>query len=88
VVDAAVHLQEHRTALERDLGVCVRIVDDARRSFVRDVQELAAIASGRDVGDDVELLSGLAERALERLVEEGRDDQLVGQPACAQDRGQ
>ena len=53
-----------------------------------DVQELAAVAPRRDVGDDVKLLSGVAERALERLVEEGRDDQLMGQPACAQDRGQ
>ena len=70
-------------SVERKVGVRVRSVDHRGSAVRREVQELAAIAADRDVRDDVELLPGFAERALEREVVARRDDQLSCGAPCA-----
>ena len=54
----------------------------------RDVTEAAAMATRRDVRDDVELLAGLEQRLFEREVVARRHEQLVRCAALAQQRWQ
>ena len=54
----------------------------------RPVPEAAAVRPCRDVGDDVELLARLLERALEREVVVRAHDQLVRRAPLAQERGE
>ena len=88
-IDLAVDLEDHGALVERHARVGVRQLDRRRASpsAVR-VEELAPVAAERDVGDDVELLAGVGERALERAVVVRRDDQLVRHARGAQQRRQ
>src|SRR6185437_2401832 len=76
-VDAAVDLEDHRSALERDVGVRVGDLDEGGGAVEADMQELAAVGAEREIRDDVEVLACLPERLLEDVVEVGRDDQLI-----------
>src|SRR5207247_1130913 len=67
-------------------GVLVRQVDHSCRPARVAVAEAAAIASGGEIGDDVELLSRLEQRLLEREVVARRDEELVRQAPLAQPR--
>ena len=81
VVDVAMDLEQHAPLLERQPRIGVRLLDDDRLTVRADVQELAAIAPGREVDDDVELLACVRERPLDTRVEGGRHDQLLRQRA-------
>jgi hypothetical protein len=86
-VDRAAQLQQNRSAVERELrGVLVRDVDRARRLSGGAMAELSAQRPGRDVRDDVDLLAGVLERALEREVVVRRDDQGLRGAGLAQHR--
>ena len=85
-VDGAMELEEDRSPLERELRrVRVRDVDRARLLAGRAVPELPARRAVGDVGHDVHLFPGLLERALEREVVAGRDDELVRRAALAKE---
>ena len=87
-VDCAVELEQNRSPLEGELDrVRVRHVDRSWRLPRRAVPEATAVRPGGDVGDDVELLPRLLERALEREVVVRAHDQLVRGPALAHQRG-
>ena len=76
--DLAMELEDDRAALERELGrVRVRHLDQGSGSVRRDVAELATVPAGSEVRNDIELLTGVEERALERQVVTRGDDQLV-----------
>ena len=63
-------------------GRCRRSAPPPRRLAAGvDVEELAAVATGGEVRDDVKLLVRRLERALDRRVEAGRDDEQLRQPA-------
>ena len=64
-VDAAVDLEDHGAALERQVGVRVRHLDDRRGAVRTHVQELAAVPAQRNVCHDVELLACLVEGMFE-----------------------
>ena len=88
-VAPAAEPEQDRAALERQLGrVRVRHVDDVGRAVGRAMAELAAVPAEGEVRDDVELLAGLGERALERAVVRGRHDQLMRRAALAEQRRQ
>ena len=71
-------LEEDRPSIEAELGrIRVGDVDRARRLTGPPVPETSAVRARRDVGDDVELLTGLLERTLQRKVVVRRDDELV-----------
>ena len=63
-----------------EAGVGVRLVDDGGRSVGGDVEELAPIAAGGDVDDDVEILAGRVERALDAGVEQVETISCCGSP--------
>ena len=78
-----------RTVRSRARARCTRSARRPRSPAVRrEVEELATVAAGGDVNDDVELLAGGLERALDAGVEAGRDDQLLRQRPLAQQRRQ
>ena len=86
---AAVELQDDGAPLERQLRrVHVRQLDHARLAARVAVAEPAAIPSRSEVGDDVELLSRVEKRLLEREVVARRDEELVQQAPFAQPRRQ
>ena len=77
-IDRAVQLEQDRPPLERELGrVRVRNVDRPRRLAGRPVPEAASVRTGRNVGNDVELLASILERALQREIVVRAHDQLV-----------
>src|SRR3954454_2134572 len=79
LVDLPVQLENHGPPLERELGrVGVGQVDRGAGAVGADVAELASMRAGREVRNDVELLSRLGKCALEREVVAGGHDQLVG----------
>ncbi len=84
-IDRAVELQQHRAALERQLG-CVRVgnIDRTRCLAGRAMPELPAVRPCGDIRDDVDLLTGVLERALEREVVASRHDKRMGRPARSQ----
>jgi len=85
--DLAMELEDDRAALERELGrVRVRHLDQGSGPVRRDVAELATVPAGSEVRNDIELLTGVEERALERQVVTRGDDQLVRGAALAQER--
>ena len=85
-IDGSVKLQDDRAAVEAELGrVRVRYVDRPRGLPGWAMPEAAAMRAGRDVRDDVDLLAGLREGALERQVVVGRDDELVRRAPRTQD---
>ena len=88
-VDRAVELEQHGALVERELGrVRVRHLHGRGAPAGRPVPELAPVRPAGDVGDDVELLPRLLERALEREVVARRDDQLMRRATLAQERRQ
>ena len=86
-VDAAVDLENDRPALERQIGVRVRHLDDCCRPVRPQVQELAAVTAESDVPHDVTLLPCLVERPFEAIVEVRRHDQLVRLAVRPQETG-
>ncbi len=87
-VDGAAELEEDGALVERELGVRVRHLHGPRRLARRPMPEPPLVRPARDVGDDVELLLRLLERALEPQVVVRRHDQLVWDAALAQERRQ
>ena len=83
-VDAAVDLEDHRAALEREVGVGVRDVDERRVAVGGDVQELAAVPARARCRRRRRTPRRPPERALERVVEVRRDDQLMRPAARSQ----
>ena len=86
LVRAAVEPEDHRPLRRGEPRLEIRFVDHPRRSAVRDVQELPAVAADRHVRDDVELLARVGERTLERAVVAGCQQQLAGQATGAQEQ--
>ena len=77
-VDSPVQLQQDGATIERELrGIRVGHVDRPGLLAGRAVPELAAVGAGGDVRDDVDLLAGGLERALDREVVARRDHELV-----------
>ena len=87
-IDGAAELEEDGALVERELGVRVRHLHGPRRLARRPMPEPPLVRPARHVGDDVELLLRLLERALEPEVVVRRHDQLVRDAALAQERRQ
>ena len=86
-VGQAPKAEEYRPPLQREVCVGVRHVHRARLGSRRRVEEPAAQRPLGDVGDDVQLLARVGERALDAAVERGRHDDLVRSAALAQETG-
>ena len=88
-VDVAVDLQQDAALVERRAR-CRRSAPRRRRAspLGRMWRNLPRSRPAATYEDDVELLARRVERALDAGVERGRDDQLLRQPAVAQQRRQ
>src|SRR5205823_4618491 len=81
-LDLSVELEDHRVAVERELGrVRVRLLDQPAGPVGTDVAEATTIPAGGEIRDDLERFTGLFERPLESGVVARRHEELVRRAA-------
>ena len=85
-IESAVELQDDGSPVGVDLvGVPVGNIDDPHRPLGREMAELPTVRPRREIPDDVERLSGLQQRILQREVVRRGHDELRSRAALSQE---